>query len=259
MNRLYLLPILLIGLFLPIRATMITITVGGLAPVVINDGKEGDSSTDVNVINFDTTGIKILEAAGIYAEGTVSLGKGGAITKLGDADILRLTDLRLYSTVNGVKKMNIVFNHTFAAGKKIKVADGIKGTFDTQGIGSGKSQKGDSLTYQGYVDEAGIGDPFAFVSVGGVGSALNPGEPFSDEDGPFEVAGDGNYVLKGDLNVTLNFNGSVLKLPNSAEVGIETVPEPSTVAMMGAGLLLIVIAGVRRRQKPVCSAYVPSK
>jgi hypothetical protein len=212
--------------------------------VNIMDNGANDTNPAVNIIDFDTSNIPAIAACGITAEGEVTLGGGGALTKLGaGAQIVNLTKLIVLRTVGAGNSITLEYDHVFAApAAPIMAEDGIVGFFDAVGLFGGSSAPGDRITFQGYVNGAAImpikagdgpGPPFTFNTIG----RIVPNEPFMGGHGPQRIAAGGPpWDLSGDVTILLANPGDRLQLPNSAEVGIAGVPEPATWLLLATGL-----------------------
>src|SRR5262249_22093659 len=141
--------------------------------------------------------------------------------------------------------LHITFEDTFQAPKdKGNVADGIKGTFG--GAPLTGLAAADKIVYQGFVNNVAINPPAGPVTYVTKGTAATGqgDEAFGPiGHGPMAVPPPGGppWTLKGDLTLTLNRPGEKLFLKNSADVAIAGVPEPSTIALLGVGLVGVMV------------------
>ncbi len=217
-----------------------TVQVGVDHPMTVTDNGQGDLNPAAGVIDFILTdkdsGDKVVGTA--RTTGSLSTFVG----TIGAQDYIVLTNLTITRTVDSTNAPLVLlaqqsFDNPAAP---IKAADGIEGSWKNPGL---FLHGGDSLSYQGFVNDHGIGPVYSETTKD---TDLNPtaigknGDLAAFKDGP-------SWKLAAQLTVTL-VSDDFLVLPSSAEVGIVGVPEPSSFALIGLGALgLLVRAKARHR------------
>jgi hypothetical protein len=219
----------------PSQAELI-VTIGkGKSAISISDNSAMDLDPAGSVIKFDIDGKSGKKKDGGYdLSGIVSLLPGGSAFPGGS--ILSLSDFEASNPKGAGKgKLMITFSDTvFGPAAPIFAADSISGSF--------QGGAGSSLSFQGFVDKAGIGSTFsASTKKGGKGPIL-----FSDVDTATFSKGGPPWDLTGVLTVEVG-KGDKISLPGSAQVAIG-VPEPGALALLSLGSLGIVAYLWRRRR-----------
>jgi hypothetical protein len=241
--------LLALGLLLiasPARAVSIDFNAGTL---VINDNLAGDSNPTTGIVDFNVT------VGGYKMVGTVDQTAGPSVVSLlgSPSAALRLTNftaeavgsppqmaIQFYDTVGGVfpavtgaDSLNAFVGH--ATGAPVPPANDL--IFDWQGFVSG-------VVITGLLP----GPP----------PYPNPFLPPSSSPLPYTIVTHGpvamgaftNPVFGAYLTFQLGSNGDQLILPSSAEVGVHLVPEPSTIALLAAGVAALALVVRRRRARP---------
>ena len=238
-------PLALLGS--PFRAWALSVNVGG---VVITDNGPMDTNSsqfvlDFNSANAGAAGFSVPQ--GYSVSGTANLVAGGSIIGGGASldSVVNLTNLtvRRPSGATGGALL-IKFSNTFPVAPALPAfaADAIKGSFSNPaGLGAGNN-----LSFQGFVNAAAITPGAGAYLAAGAAAATTSAFGVGGH-GPKSLAGGPPWTVEGDLTVTLATTGDQLNLPNSAEVGINTVPigpQPAVPAVSPwlTGLLLVVLA-----------------
>ncbi len=235
---------------------------------VIADGSFWDMDPTPNAVHFDSTDPLqgFTTTSGIDAKGDVLLlGPGGALAAiLPTGPRLVLTNFvadRYQVLPNNPISFHITFDHTFSTLiPGVFTAADIVQAFEDDGSGLAAFFQGNGapllagedqlLAWQGYVNSVPIPVPFG------------PTPPIPNPPGlgnPYPLYGHGPSVMSllpgaliqptlvGDLLFSLGGHRNQFILQNSAEVGIDQIPEPSMATLLGVGMAGL--AASRRRAR----------
>jgi hypothetical protein len=238
--------------------------------LVIADGSLWDlDSTVNNIVVFDSTvTFPGALASGYDVKGTVDLVAGSTLSNILAPAVhaIRLTNFvadRPLAALGG--NLDIEFFHAFTAGPYpvITAADTIQAevsngngaaVYANNASGNPVPAGTDVITnWQGFVSGVIITNP-----TGGPLPLNNPNFPGGAGTLPYTTFGHGpaiipgpflNPVVGGFLSFSLGNVRDQLILPSSAEVGLNPVPEPSSVVLFSLGAGAVALAYGRRRKK----------
>jgi hypothetical protein len=173
--------------------------------------------------------------------GTLKRGGGGALVDVGANQIINLTDVTI--TRVALTMPNLPLTIEFIDDFKppgigaLFASDRIEGQFFPSPFSSGNSVK-----YQGFVN--------TIIPIGAVFNVPLAGGNFGYTPPHTILLNQRVNQLKGVLTLDMKFIGDKVKLLNSAEVGIEVVPEPtSTLSLLALGTLGAA-STLKRKLKP---------
>lgn len=214
----------IITLFTTYKAQAVQLKVGNT--VIVDCIQQPCQNLDMNP-NRDIIDVAFRDpVTGYNIQGTVTLRSGGALVELpGNQKVINFTEVLI--TNNGAKggDLNIEFEETFNNPKApVAAADGITGQWET--LFGLNLLPGNSLKYQGFVNNIGIGNVFTSMPPGT--PAINLPIKFNDADQIKNLQNGPPWNLRGELTVNLTA-GTRLFLQDSSEVGIASVSEPTSI------------------------------
>lgn len=223
--------LVLVTLWIPCVSQAVQITIGN---IVIADNGPLDRNPAADIIEFRSGGLPVnppgfaLPVASTVTSirGKVELGAGaggafGGIFGI-PLQVVTLTELRAHrGPVAGNNALDITFEHTFnAPNAPIFAVSDIAGSINNQV--PNRIPRGSSVTWSGDVNNARIQPParrYQLV-VPNAGAVQLPVVFFSLGGPQLVLAGGPPWVAKGNLSIGLSATGTIVVLPNSANVGI---------------------------------------
>ncbi|RZI84103.1 MAG: hypothetical protein EOP38_10240 [Rubrivivax sp.] len=222
-------------------AWALDITIDGVHITDLPNSALDTDGPNNNTITFNSAagGAAGFAIPGYTVSGTVNLGAGGALGALGASivNLTKFTATRIAVPGGGpAGPLVIEFGHDFAGpGGAQFAADRIAGSTTHAGAVN--------IQWQGFVNGVAIAPPAGpkVLAFGAPAGGVNV-DPVNGAHGVMGVPPPAGppWRLKGALTVSLGAVGDVLALPNSAEVAVGPIDEPSGQALLAVGVMLVI-------------------